>query len=163
LKSNTKLQIVKLVRIYFILFKRMEHPPAQTKPPVYVALWDFDATDAKEVSLKKGWKVHIQNTDESGWCKAKIIESNQIGWVPFHFLAPLADSNLQEEKRVSDEAQKLAEEEERRRLEEKKRRQQELQKLQEELSQLRNALSNVLNKKGTIRTTNKTHFVLTSL
>ncbi|CAG5118054.1 unnamed protein product, partial [Candidula unifasciata] len=49
-----------------------------------IALWDFDATQTDEMSLRKGAKLCVINTEDGGWYKA--VSGQQSGFIPATYI-----------------------------------------------------------------------------
>ena len=53
------------------------------------AKFSYEPQNADELSLTKGDYVEILNNDEDEWWEARILSSNDRGWIPKAYLRPL--------------------------------------------------------------------------
>ena len=64
------------------------------KGPVYVAMYDCEARESNELSIKKGEKLEIKKERTDGWCLARSLVTNQEGLVPFNFIKKDEESEV---------------------------------------------------------------------
>lgn len=62
-------------------------PPPRYNTEVFVALYDYSATNADELSFKTGEHLNIISKEGSGWWKAEL--RGQVGFVPSNYLNPM--------------------------------------------------------------------------
>uniref|UniRef100_A0A674NPR0 Tyrosine-protein kinase n=1 Tax=Takifugu rubripes TaxID=31033 RepID=A0A674NPR0_TAKRU len=62
----------------------------------FVALYDYEARTADDLSFKKGDRFQIINNTEGDWWEARSINTGQKGYIPSNYVAP-ADSIQAEE------------------------------------------------------------------
>lgn len=63
--------------------------PEDDDPQLFVALYDFTAGGENQLSLRKDEHVRILSYNKSGeWCEAHSA-SEQVGWVPSNYVAPV--------------------------------------------------------------------------
>merc|ERR1719322_921646 len=56
----------------------------------YVALYDYDARTADDLSFKKGEQLFILNSTEGDWWEARSLASQKTGYIPSNYVAPTA-------------------------------------------------------------------------
>lgn len=54
----------------------------------YVALYDYDARTADDLSFKKGEQLFILNSTEGDWWEARSLASGKNGYIPSNYVAP---------------------------------------------------------------------------
>jgi len=54
----------------------------------YVALYDYDARTADDLSFKKGEQLFILNSTEGDWWEARSLASQKTGYIPSNYVAP---------------------------------------------------------------------------
>jgi hypothetical protein len=59
-------------------------PPKKPKVKRVVATFDYTASEAKELSFKKGDIITLLRADESGWSKGEL--DGKQGWFPSDFV-----------------------------------------------------------------------------
>jgi len=55
---------------------------ASKKVDIFVAKYDYEQAGDAELSFKKGDKIILQRTDDSGWWLGRLQSSKQLGWFP---------------------------------------------------------------------------------
>lgn len=62
-------------------------PPPERK--IFIALYDYEARTAEDLSFKKGDKLEVVNdTDGGDWWQARSLVSNGVGYIPSNYVAP---------------------------------------------------------------------------
>ena len=64
------------------------------KGPVYVAMYDWEARDSDELSIKKGEKLKIKEECTSGWWLARSLDTDQEGFVHISDIKKDEESDL---------------------------------------------------------------------
>ncbi|XP_076803953.1 proto-oncogene tyrosine-protein kinase Src-like isoform X3 [Clavelina lepadiformis] len=54
----------------------------------YVALYDYDARTADDLSFKKGEQLFILNSTEGDWWEARSLATQRTGYIPSNYVAP---------------------------------------------------------------------------
>nr|XP_018672695.1 proto-oncogene tyrosine-protein kinase Src-like isoform X1 [Ciona intestinalis] len=54
----------------------------------YVALYDYDARTADDLSFKKGEQLFILNSTEGDWWEARSLVTQHTGYIPSNYVAP---------------------------------------------------------------------------
>jgi len=54
----------------------------QKKGDIYVGKYDYQQASDQELSFKKGDKIILQRTDDSGWWLGRLQTSKRLGWFP---------------------------------------------------------------------------------
>lgn len=73
------------------------HPQHQHQGPphaqgeIYIGVYDFETSEADQVSFRKNDVLTIVHKEHSGWW-AVLTENGKIGWVPAAYLEPLSIS-----------------------------------------------------------------------
>jgi len=52
------------------------------KGDLFIAKYDYDQAGGEELSFKKGDKIILQRTDDSGWWLGRLQSNNKLGWFP---------------------------------------------------------------------------------
>ena len=64
---------------------------------LFVALYDYDARTAEDLSFKKGEHLEVTNSSDGGdWWQARSLLTNAVGYIPSNYVA-LASSLKSEE------------------------------------------------------------------
>ncbi|XP_028402533.1 tyrosine-protein kinase SRK2-like [Dendronephthya gigantea] len=63
---------------------------------LYVALYNYKARTAEDLSFNKGEKMEIINNKEGGWWQAKSLVSGESGYVPSNYIAPVTSLQTEE-------------------------------------------------------------------
>ncbi|CAK8691303.1 unnamed protein product [Clavelina lepadiformis] len=63
----------------------------------YVALYDYDARTADDLSFKKGEQLFILNSTEGDWWLARSADTNRQGYVPGNYVAPYGGIECEDE------------------------------------------------------------------
>lgn len=76
-------------------------PPVPTIPvqdrKIFIALYDYDARTAEDLSFKKGEKLEVVNDVDCGdWWQARSLTTNGVGYIPSNYVAP--QSSLRREE-----------------------------------------------------------------
>lgn len=58
-------------------------------PKVFVALYDYDARTAEDLSFRKGEHLEIQTDTEGDWWYAKSLTTKLEGYIPSNYVAKL--------------------------------------------------------------------------
>jgi len=58
-------------------------------PKVFVALYDYDARTAEDLSFRKGEHLEIQTDTEGDWWFAKSLTTKLEGYIPSNYVAKL--------------------------------------------------------------------------
>jgi hypothetical protein len=66
------------------------------EPLIYVALYDYKARTAEDLSFKKGERMEIINNKDGGWWQAKSLTSGETGYVPSNYIAPATSLQTEE-------------------------------------------------------------------
>lgn len=62
-------------------------PPPERK--IFIALYDYEARTAEDLSFKKGDKLEVVNDKDGGdWWQARSLVSNGVGYIPSNYVAP---------------------------------------------------------------------------
>lgn len=66
-------------------------PPSPVKPrPCYIALYDYDARTAEDLSFKKGEILEVRPEDlGNDWWMAQSKETRLEGYIPSNYVAPV--------------------------------------------------------------------------
>lgn len=62
---------------------------ARVAPKVFVALYDYDARTAEDLSFRKGEHLEIQTDTEGDWWYAKSLTTKLEGYIPSNYVAKL--------------------------------------------------------------------------
>lgn len=62
---------------------------ARITPKVFVALYDYDARTAEDLSFRKGEHLEIQTDTEGDWWYAKSLTTKLEGYIPSNYVAKL--------------------------------------------------------------------------
>nr|CAB3245995.1 tyrosine-protein kinase Fgr-like [Phallusia mammillata] len=63
-------------------------PSMQGQSVRYVALYDYDARTADDLSFKKGEQLFILNSTEGDWWEARSLATQKTGYIPSNYVAP---------------------------------------------------------------------------
>ena len=61
----------------------------QAQPKIFVALYDYDARTAEDLSFRKGEHLEIQTDTEGDWWYAKSRTTKLEGYIPSNYVAKL--------------------------------------------------------------------------
>ncbi|KAK0133713.1 Tyrosine-protein kinase Fyn [Merluccius polli] len=56
---------------------------------LFMALYDYDARTAQDLSFRKGEKIQIINSTEGDWWEARSLSSGGSGFIPSNYVAPV--------------------------------------------------------------------------
>ncbi|XP_045159933.2 tyrosine-protein kinase Src42A-like [Mercenaria mercenaria] len=62
---------------------------ARNAPKIFVALYDYDARTAEDLSFRKGEHLEIQTDTEGDWWYAKSLTTKLEGYIPSNYVAKL--------------------------------------------------------------------------
>lgn len=54
---------------------------------VFIALYDYEARTAEDLTFRKGDKLKILNNSDGDWWQASLVGSNQTGYIPSNYVA----------------------------------------------------------------------------
>ena len=63
---------------------------------IYLALYDYKARTAEDLSFKKGERMEIINNKDGGWWQARSLTSGESGYVPSNYIAPATSLQTEE-------------------------------------------------------------------
>lgn len=63
---------------------------------IYIALFDYNARTAEDLTFKKGEKMEIINNKDGGWWQARSVSSGEHGYVPSNYIAPATSLQTEE-------------------------------------------------------------------
>ena len=73
--------------------------PAEQKL-LFVALYDYEARTAEDLSFKKGEKLEVINSNDAlngaDWWQARSLATNAVGYIPSNYVAPAASLKSEE-------------------------------------------------------------------
>lgn len=73
--------------------------PAEQKL-VFVALYDYEARTAEDLSFKKGENLEVINSNDAlngaDWWQARSLVTNAVGYIPSNYVAPAASLKSEE-------------------------------------------------------------------
>lgn len=73
--------------------------PAEQKL-LFVALYDYEARTAEDLSFKKGEKLEVINSNDAlngaDWWQARSLVTNAVGYIPSNYVAPAASLKSEE-------------------------------------------------------------------
>jgi len=55
---------------------------AAKKGDILIGKYDYEQASSEELSFKKGDKIILQRTDDSGWWLGRLQSNNKLGWFP---------------------------------------------------------------------------------
>ncbi|XP_065176206.1 tyrosine-protein kinase SRK2-like [Sycon ciliatum] len=74
--------------------------PAPTTPMsnanIFLALYDYDARTAEDLSFKKGEQLQVVNNQDGDWWKATSLVTGNSGYIPSNYVAPQASVQAEE-------------------------------------------------------------------
>jgi len=62
------------------------HPPPPSGPPRYVAIYDYAAADADEVSFSEGDVIVDATIIDEGWMEGRVQRTGQYGMLPSNYV-----------------------------------------------------------------------------
>jgi hypothetical protein len=61
----------------------------QQERKIFIALYDYEARTAEDLSFSKGDKLEIVNDADGGdWWQARALISNGVGYIPSNYVVP---------------------------------------------------------------------------
>ena len=54
----------------------------------YIAIYDYEARTAEDLSFRKGDKLLILNNQDGDWWQARGLTSGKEGYIPSNYVAP---------------------------------------------------------------------------
>lgn len=64
---------------------------------LFVALYDYDARTAEDLSFKKGENLEVINSSDGGdWWQARSLLTNAVGYIPSNYVAPASSLKSEE-------------------------------------------------------------------
>jgi len=74
------------------------HIPSHTSSVshVLVALYDYDARTAEDLSFSKGERLELLNRPDGEWWEARSLSTNQRGFIPSNYVAEERTINAEE-------------------------------------------------------------------
>lgn len=74
----------------------VEPAPVEQKL-LFVALYDYDARTAEDLSFKKGENLEVTNSSDGGdWWQARSLATNAVGYIPSNYVAPASSLKSEE-------------------------------------------------------------------
>ena len=64
--------------------------------PVFVALYDYQARTNEDLSFYKGDRLEIVNNNDGDWWQARHMTSNNVGYIPSNYVAPVSSLKKEE-------------------------------------------------------------------
>uniref|UniRef100_A0A0N5AT85 SH3 domain-containing protein n=1 Tax=Syphacia muris TaxID=451379 RepID=A0A0N5AT85_9BILA len=71
----------------FVSSTRDYHQQSQQKPPIFVALFDYEGRTDEDLSFKKDEQLYILNDMQGDWWYARSRATNQTGYIPSNYVA----------------------------------------------------------------------------
>lgn len=71
------------------------------------ALFDYDAVEETELSIKKGDRIIIQEQNESGWCLGIREDTEESGWLPTDFVEKIEDYEGEIEEEIVEQLEQV--------------------------------------------------------
>ena len=73
-------------------------PPPDTgkEKDVFVALYDYAARTADDLSFRKGDRLIIINNSDGDWWQAQLVGSNLVGYIPSNYVARVQSIQAEE-------------------------------------------------------------------
>lgn len=71
------------------------HPPASASH-ILVALYDYEARTAEDLSFSKGERLELINRPDGEWWEARSLSTNQRGFIPSNYVAEERTINAEE-------------------------------------------------------------------
>ncbi|CAL8315157.1 unnamed protein product [Merluccius merluccius] len=71
-------------------------PGGGTGVTLFMALYDYDARTAQDLSFRKGEKIQIINSTEGDWWEARSLSSGGCGFIPSNYVAPVHSIQAEE-------------------------------------------------------------------
>lgn len=104
--SRTGRRLTWTKRFPFLSVERVNHD-GNRRPPdspssrtderlIYLALYDYKARTAEDLSFKKGERMEIINNKDGGWWQARSLTSGESGYVPSNYIAPATSLQTEE-------------------------------------------------------------------
>ena len=73
-----------------------QHTPVEQKL-LFVALYDYEARTAEDLSFKKGENLEVINSSDGGdWWQARSLLTNAVGYIPSNYVAPASSLKSEE-------------------------------------------------------------------
>lgn len=63
---------------------------------IFLALYDYDARTAEDLSFKKGEQLQVVNNQDGDWWQATSLVTRQSGYIPSNYVAPQASVQAEE-------------------------------------------------------------------
>ena len=74
----------------------IQHTPVEQKL-LFVALYDYEARTAEDLSFKKGENLEVINSSDGGdWWQARSLLTNAVGYIPSNYVAPASSLKSEE-------------------------------------------------------------------
>lgn len=70
--------------------------PSHHAAHVLVALYDYDARTAEDLSFSKGERLELINRPDGEWWEARSLSTNQRGFIPSNYVAEERTINAEE-------------------------------------------------------------------
>lgn len=74
-------------------------PPNQNQgndSELFVALYDYDARTAEDLTFRKGDKLKILNNSDGDWWQAQLMGPNTVGYIPSNYVAKIQSIEAEE-------------------------------------------------------------------
>lgn len=55
---------------------------------LFIALYDYDARTAEDLSFQKGESIQVINNQDGDWWQARSLATGQQGYIPSNYVAP---------------------------------------------------------------------------
>ena len=55
----------------------------------YIALYDYEARTAEDLSFRKGDRLQVINNQDGDWWQARSLASGREGYIPSNYVAPM--------------------------------------------------------------------------
>lgn len=70
--------------------------PSVPASHILVALYDYDARTAEDLSFNKGERLELINRPDGEWWEARSLTTNQTGFIPSNYVAEERTINAEE-------------------------------------------------------------------
>jgi len=84
-------------------FKSQPLPPPPQPPSspggddnVFIALYDYDARTAEDLTFRKGDKLKVLNDSDGDWWQAQLVGTSSIGYIPSNYVARVQSIEAEE-------------------------------------------------------------------
>ena len=76
--------------------RQAQPTPAPRQQEIFIALYDYDARTAEDLTFKKGESLALINNQDGDWWQARSLVTGAEGYIPSNYVAPQSSMEAEE-------------------------------------------------------------------